>query len=152
MAQKPPVIALDLDFTLARFRSGYGGFYDIAESFGISRETAERELRENIRSSAGLSFGGYSRSLFPNDSERANGFETGLDRHFKADFSWYPGVRELLENWRRQGIPLVVVTAGSEELQTRKLGVLGFGFDEVHITDITVGKASAIRRIQSEYP
>lgn len=50
MAQNPTVIALDLDFTLARFRSGYGGIYDIAETYGISREVATQKLRAGIDS------------------------------------------------------------------------------------------------------
>ncbi len=50
MAQNLTVIALDLDFTLARFRSGYSGIYDIVETYGIPRESATKKLRMCIDS------------------------------------------------------------------------------------------------------
>ncbi|MDD2745504.1 MAG: glutamate racemase, partial [Candidatus Gracilibacteria bacterium] len=49
-------------------------------------------------------------------------------------------------------IPLIVVTAGSQTLQTQKIKLLGFDFDEVYITNPLLGKASSIQKILEKYP
>jgi hypothetical protein len=48
MATHLPIIALDLDFTLARFQNGYVGIYDLVGKFGIGQDVAEKELRRLI--------------------------------------------------------------------------------------------------------
>lgn len=146
------ILALDLDFTLARFRSGYAGIYQIVTSFGISAETAEKTLRNVIDSSEGMSFERYASTLFPADSETAKSLSKSLEDHFERDFDWYESVPEWLRGFRMRGIPIILVTAGAAPFQEKKIRHLGFEFDEIHITDITQGKGDAIRSILERHP
>jgi hypothetical protein len=50
MAKNLPVIALDLDFTLARFQNGHAGIYGVIEKFGIDKNIAAITLRSEIDS------------------------------------------------------------------------------------------------------
>ncbi len=149
MATHLPIIVLDLDFTLARFQNGYVWIYDVVASFGISHTLAETELRKQIDTSEGLRFEAYAESLMPGKSAS---LAKALELHFKKDFCWYPEVLERLTYWRWLGIPLIVVTAGSQTLQTQKIELLGFAFNEVYITNPLLGKASALQKILEKYP
>lgn len=92
--------------------------------------------------------------MCPADPERAQKLNARLGEYFEREFDWYPGVREILENWKKSGIPLVVITAGAFEFQSTKLKRLGFEFDTTYITNIAQkdGKASAISLLLREYP
>lgn len=45
-----------------------------------------------------------------------------------------------------------MITAGSQSLQTQKIELLGFAFDEVYITNPLLGKASALQKVLEKYP
>ena len=142
MSQAPMVIALDLDYTLAHFKSGRGVIFEIVSRFGIEHKTASRILEELVNSREGFNFHRYTQHVasFINtsDSFLEAKLNDTLDNHFQEDFSVYPDVKESLEKWKLEGNILGVVTAGNREFQQEKIDFIGFPFDEVHITDITI--------------
>jgi hypothetical protein len=102
MAINSPVIALDLDFTLARFQNGYEGIFDVAESFGIARTFAEYQIEIQINCETGFNFERYSNALFPNDTAQSFALCKAFDEHFERNFCWYPEVRDILDKWQKQ--------------------------------------------------
>ena len=76
-----------------------------------------------------------------------------LEAHFEKEFDWYPGVREILENWKKSGITLIVITAGAREFQSAKIRKLGFAFESTYITNILQenGKAQVIAQLLKKY-
>jgi glutamate racemase len=149
MAKNLPVIALDLDFTLARFQNGHAGIYGVIEKFGIDKNIAATTLRSEVDSVEWLIWANYAEKLLPGASKA---LAHALELHFEDDFSWYPGVLDTLKYWKSLGIPLIVVTAGSKLLQSQKIKLLNFPFNAVYITPPQSGKAKAIQEIADTYP
>lgn len=99
-----------------------------------------------------MSFERYSTALFPHDPNTAKSLLATLEHHFETHFDWYEEVPDWLSKFRAAGTPLILVTAGAAGFQNQKIRHLGFGFDEVHITDITQGKGGVLGDIMDRHP
>ena len=144
----PSVLVLDLDFTIARFEGGYDAIYDAVAPFGVERNVAREILEDTLQTQVGFNFLRYAQALsnaVPNADvkEIVRTLDLLLDRVFRA----YPEVEEIFEKFRRESIPIRIVTTGNRSFHKRKVFAIGFPLDEALFTDITVGKVGAIQEI-----
>ena len=142
---------IDFDGTLAFFLSGQGGFFDIFIKQGIP-EHIVKESYEAVRSNKGVSV----ENLY--DVLNAKGFslnkdtlESKYEEWIQTDLALYPESMEAMQNLKKQGIPTIVLTAGDETAQKRKIALTQIPYDELVIVPTAKGKVVEVSRLLKKY-
>ena len=144
-------VVIDFDGTLAFFLSGQGGFFDIFIKQGIP-EHIVKESYEAVRSNKGVSV----ENLY--DVLSAKGFslnkdtlESKYEEWIQTDLALYPESMEAMQNLKKQGIPTIVLTAGDETAQKRKIALTQIPYDELVIVPTAKGKVVEVSRLLKKY-
>lgn len=144
-------VVIDFDGTLASFLSGPEGFFDIFIRQGVP-EHIVKENYEEVRDRKEFSIN----NLY--DALSAKGFSLNKDtlenefaKWIQRDLVLYPESMEAMENLKKQGIPVIVLTAGEKTIQKRKVALTQIPYDELSIVPTAREKVAAITLLLEKY-
>lgn len=144
------VLALDLDYTLAHYKDGLKGLFEITQKLGVPESVARRALAATEASgfSLGLFYQILSLSVHLFVSEGR--FMELATPWFRENYALYDDAYEFLAQYLEH-VPVVVVTAGDEDFQREKIRVLGFFPNEVIVVPMGTSKIGALKDIYGRY-
>ncbi|MDA1337299.1 MAG: hypothetical protein O3C23_00820 [bacterium] len=142
---------IDFDGTLASFPGGPEEFFSIFEKQGVSKRIV-KESYEVVRESKGFSI----KNLY--DELKGKGFSLDkdiLENEFtdrvKRDLSLYKESMEAIENIQKQGMPVVILTAGEEVIQKTKVAITQISYDELIIVPRAKEKVAILTTLLKKY-
>ncbi|MCH8049043.1 HAD family hydrolase [Patescibacteria group bacterium] len=74
-----------------------------------------------------------------------------VEEKIKKDLVVYPESIEAMETLKKQGIPTIVLTAGDETAQKRKIALTQIPYDELVIVPTAKGKVVEVSRLLKKY-
>lgn len=144
------VLVLDLDHTLAHYKDNMKGLYAITREMGIS----EGVTRDAIEAAEGIGFS-FSK-LYQILAQKVHVYmkeEEFLELAqgwFKENYVLYDDALLFLRDYLEH-VPLVVITAGSEEFQREKMKLLDFIPHDVIVVPIGEPKMGALKSAWEKY-
>lgn len=144
------VFALDLDYTLAHYRNGTEGLFEVTRELGVSKDTTRQVL--TFVESRNFSFVEFYRVLTANaqNSINENLFNERMQTWFKENYELYDDARVFLADYLER-VPIVIVTAGDNKFQRKKIFHLGFVPDEVIVVSMGDSKLDALKDVFDRY-
>ena len=144
-------IVIDFDGTLASFLSGREGFFDIFIKRGVPQHVV-KETYEAVRASQGFLIENLYGAL------RVKGFslnkdvlESEFEERIQKDLTLYPESMTAMKNWKKQGIPIIILTAGEEATQRQKVAVTQIPYDELCVVPTAKEKVAEVSRLLKKY-
>lgn len=144
------ILALDLDYTLAHYRDGLKGLFEITHELGVPESVAKRALAATEERGFSLGLFYQILSLSVHLFVSAERFVELAMPWFRENYALYDDAYAFLAQCLER-IPVVVVTAGDEDFQREKIRVLGFFPDEVVVVPMGTSKISALKDIYRRY-
>lgn len=144
------VLALDLDYTLAHYKDGLKGLFEITQKFGVPESVAKRALA--VTEERGFSLGLFYKILSFNvhllvSEDRFMELATPW---LRENYALYDDAYEFLAQYLEH-VPVIIVTAGDEDFQREKIRVLGFFPDEIIVVPMGTSKIGALKDIYGRY-
>lgn len=145
-------IAVDFDGTLAYFKRGYDDLFAIFGRRGVD-PVVVRECYEQTKREFGFSISAMTAVV---TSKAGRHFDaTGVTAEFR---DWlglslipYNDSVVTLTRWKRQGIPVVILTAGNSEYQTQKVQATRMPHDQLIVVSNEREKPGVARRLLEHY-
>lgn len=144
------VLALDLDYTLAYYKDGLSGLFDILRKLGIQESVARQALAtaEERNFSFELFYQILSMKVHVFVSERE--FVELVTPWFRENYALYDDAFEFLSKYLEH-VPIVVVTAGDERFQRDKIRILKFFPNEIIVVPVGTPKIDALKDVYGRY-
>lgn len=140
------VLALDLDYTLAHYRDGMKGLFEVLRKLNISDQDARKALSFAERKN--FSFGELYRILdvIAQLKIKESLFMERMQAWFRENYGLYDDARAFLLEYIGR-VPIVIVTAGDYKFQREKITHLGFVPDEMIVVSMGDPKLSALKDV-----
>lgn len=144
-------IVIDFDGTLASFLSGREGFFDIFIKRGVP-ENVVKESYETVKASKGFSIESLCNMLNTKGfSLSKDALESDFETWVQKDLALYPDSMMAVKNWKKQGIPIIILTAGEEVTQRQKVAVTQIPYDELCVVPTAKEKVAEVSRLLEKY-
>jgi len=144
-------IVIDFDGTLASFLSGREGFFDIFIKRGVP-EHVVKESYETVKASKGFSIENLCNMLNAKGfSLNKNVLESEFETWVQKDLALYPDSMMAVKNWKKQGIPIIILTAGEEVMQRRKVALTQIPYDELRVVSTAKEKVAEVLSLLKKY-
>ena len=149
---KPKCIVLDFDNTISSFKGGKAGLFAI-----FTRQDAdERLVRESYEETK--KEGMFSIENLTQKLEQKMGIHFNKEEITKEFQAWildtvclYSDSVPVISNWRKKGIPVVILTFGYSSYQKQKISMTNTPYDEVFTVEGNDKKSSSIKVIIKKY-
>jgi FMN phosphatase YigB (HAD superfamily) len=145
----PSCIALDFDNTLSYFAGGYEELYRIFTDLGFSLDVVKKAYREVVPN--GFSLVRLIRTLEENTGHLADvGYcDQKFNEWLSGNLRLYPDVIPFMEAHKE--IPFVIVTAGDEMYQKRKIEMSGLFPASMYFVERKGEKTGPIRELLAKF-
>ena len=147
-------VAVDLDGTIAHFHGPQRdrGFFKIFTSRGVLEEAIEKTYQETM-ATIGFSIPNFLCVLSKYTKVPLSSEEVQKEFHLwvEADFAAFPDSRAALERWKDASVPIIILTAGEEEYQKKKVHLADIYYDRLIIVTTAIEKVEKLREISEEY-
>lgn len=150
----PVCFAIDFDYSIAHFKNGYDGLFDIFVRRNIPREKVE-SVYEHVKHNGGFTIGGLVNAFGPLAGFRfgrnaADAIRKEFDEWLSDSLVPYPESIAALAHLQKIA-PVVIVTFGNEEFQRQKVARLSIPHHELLITEDRNGKPALIEYCVEKY-
>lgn len=145
-------IAVDFDGTLAYFKGGYDELFAIFSRRGVD-PVVVRECYEKTKREFGFSISAMTSVVAGQTGRRFNALEIAAEFRDWLGLSLipYPDSVATLARWQKQGITVVILTAGNTEYQTQKVQVTHLPHDQLLVVSHECEKPDVVRRLLERY-
>lgn len=144
------VLVLDLDYTLAHYRDGMSGLFAVTHALGIQECVAWQALSEAEKENFSFELFYKKLSSLAHVGMKESVFVERLTMWFKENYVLYEDAHAFLFDYLEH-LPLVIVTAGNEELQRSKIKLLGLIPHEVVVVPMGEPKLRVLKDISDQY-
>ncbi len=149
---KPKCIVLDFDNTISSFKGGKSGLFAI-----FTRQDADgrlvRESYEETKKEGMFSIENLTQKL-----EQKTGIHFNKEEITKEFQVWildtvclYSDSAPIISNWRKKGIPVIILTFGYSSYQKQKISMTNTPHDEVFIVESNDTKISVCEKVIKKY-
>lgn len=145
-------VAVDFDGTLAHFKGGYDGLFAIFSRRGVDPAVV-RECYEQTKQEVGFSISVMISMVAGRSGCCFDAAGVGAEFRDWLGLSLMPYADSVatLAAWRRQGIPVVILTAGNREYQAQKVQATHMPHDQLIVVSTEHEKPNAVRQLLEQY-
>lgn len=144
------VLALDLDHTLAHYKDGLRGLFEITRNLGVSESVAKQVLAATEERNFSLRLFYQILSLKSCILISEEKFLELAQSWFKENYVLYDDAEDFLLKYLER-VPIVIVTAGDEDFQREKIALLDFFPNETIVVPVGTSKIDALKDIYGRY-